>query len=314
MTLPPASEPWHGAAVAAIVAALFVGAWLVSRLAKRFATRLVDRAERPRDGGSRLELATAVQVRQRETAIALISTSVRYLAFALAAVLAFVAISGPQRIQTIVGASFLVIVLAFAVQRFLLDIVAGLLMFFDGWFRIGDTVAVDAWNAQGVVEEVSLRALTLRTIHGEVVHIPNSQVVALRVIPSGYREIEIEFFVTDAEAGRALVEQVARLVPVGPTRFLRRPTVTEVERLDDDLHRITASCAVAVGREWLSEEFLPALMRERAPEGLIVHGPIVTIVDERTRRSFARSTARHVGPEGRERLPGLFPPNEGTGN
>ena len=312
MTIPQALDLWRGAAVAGIVAALFIGAWLLSRFAGRLATRLVDRAEQtPRDGTSRLELATTVQLRQRETAIALISTSVRYVAFAVAAVLAFVAISGPQRIQTIVGASFLVIVLAFAVQRFLLDIVAGLLMFFDGWFRIGDTVTVDPWNAQGVVEEVSLRALTLRTIQGEVVHIPNSQIVSLRVIPTGYREIEVEFFVTDADEGRALVDQVARLVPVGSTRFLRRPAVTEVERLDADLHRITASCAVAVGREWLAEDFLPSLMKERARGGLIVHGPIVTIVDERTRRSFARSTARHVGPEGRERLPGLFPPDAG---
>ena len=93
---------------------------------------------------------------------------------------------------------------------------------------------------------------------------PNSQVVALRVIPRGYREVEIEFFTSELEPGRALVEQIARIVPVGPTRFLRRPDLTETEALDEDLYRITARCAVAVGREWLAEDLLPQLIKERA--------------------------------------------------
>jgi small-conductance mechanosensitive channel len=147
---------------------------------------------------------------------------------------------------------------------------------------------------QGVVEAVSLRSLTIRSVTGEILHVANSQVVALRVIPRGYREVEVEFFTNALEPGRDLVEQIARIVPVGPTRFVRRPELTGAETLDDDLHQITARCAVAVGREWLAQDFLPSLIRERAGEGLLVHGPIVTYVDERASRSFARAllTAR----------------------
>ena len=181
------------------------------------------------------------------------------------------------------------IVVAFAAQRFLTDVIAGLLMFFEGWFRIGDTVAIDVLQVQGVVEAVSLRSLTIRSVTGEILHVANSQVVALRVIPRGYREVEIEFFTSELEPGRNLVEQIARIVPVGPTRFIRRPELIDTETLDDDLHQITARCAVAVGREWLAEDFLPSLIRERAGKGLLVHGPIVTYIDERARRSFARA-------------------------
>src|SRR4029077_4106693 len=154
-------------------------------------------------------------IRQRETAISLIQTTVRYLAFLIALVFSLVALSGAHRLQTVVGASFLAIVVGFAAQRFLADVIAGLLMFFEGWFRIGDTVAIDAWKAQGIVESVSLRSLTLRSITGEIFHISNSQVPALRVIPRGYREVEVEFFTTQLEQGRQLVEQVARIVPGG---------------------------------------------------------------------------------------------------
>lgn len=207
---------------------------------------MVDRSERRRRAAKDFDTGVITGIRQRETAISLIETTVRYLAFALALLFSIVVLSGAERLQTIAGASFVAIVIAFAAQRSLMDVIAGLLMFFEGWFRIGDTVAIDAWEVQGVVESVSLRSLTLRSITGEIMHVPNSQVVALRVIPRGYRKVEIEFFTSALESGRALIEQIARIVPVGPTRFVRRPALADSQTLDDDLHSITARCAVAV--------------------------------------------------------------------
>jgi Mechanosensitive ion channel len=276
-------------AITIVIVGLFLLAWLVSRVASRIAAYVIYRAERRRAGEPGADTAVLTGIRQRETAISLIQTSVRYLAFLVALVSSFVALSGAHRLQTVVGASFVAIVVAFAAQRFLTDVIAGLLMFFEGWFRIGDTVAIDVLQVQGVVEAVSLRSLTIRSVTGEILHVANSQVVALRVIPRGYREVEIEFFTSELEPGRNLVEQIARIVPVGPTRFIRRPELVDTETLDDDLHQITARCAVAVGREWLAEDFLPSLIRERAGKGLLVHGPIVTYIDERARRSFARA-------------------------
>jgi Mechanosensitive ion channel len=281
-------------AMVVIIVGLFLVAWIVGRIAIRVASFLVDRSERRRRSETNEEFDTGVitGLRQRETAISLIETTIRYLAFAFALLLSIVVLSGAQRLQTVVGASFAAIVIGFAAQRFLMDVIAGLLMFFEGWFRIGDTVAIDVLKVQGVVEAVSLRSLTLRSITGEILHVPNSQVTALRVIPRGYREIEIEFFTSELEAGRALVEQIARIVPAGPTHFIRRPSLLDSETLDDDLYRITARCAVAVGREWLADDFLPALLRERAAEGLLVHGPIVTYIDEQAAHSFARALGR----------------------
>ena len=276
-----------------VIVGLFILAALLGRIAVRVAAFLVDRSERRgRRGADAFDTGVITGIRQRETAISLIETTIRYLAFALALLLSIVVLSGAQRLQTIVGASFVAIVIGFAAQRFLMDVIAGLLMFFEGWFRIGDTVAIDVLKMQGVVESVSLRSLTLRSITGEILHIPNSQVVALRVIPRGYREIELEFFTSELQAGRDLVEQVARVVPFGPTHFIRRPVVLDTDVLDDHLFRITARCAVAVGREWLADEFLPALIRERAGEGLLVHGPIISYIDEQAAHSFARALGR----------------------
>ena len=285
-----------------VVVALFLLAWLVSRFASRVATAYVDRSERRRGPAAAADSGVITGIRQRETAISLITTTIRYTAFALAFVLSLAALSGAHRLQTILGASFLAIIIAFAAQRFLTDVIAGLLMFFEGWFRIGDTVAIDPWKAQGVVEAVSLRSLTIRSITGEIIHVPNSQVNALRVVPRGYHQVEVEFFTSALEPGRELVAQVARIVPAGPTRFVHRPTLSDTEKLDEDLYRITAHCSIAVGREWLAHDLLATLIKERASEGLLLHGPIVTFIDEQTRRTFERAIVpRGDGADSRRR-------------
>ena len=278
----------HAVAVIVVVIGLFVVAWLLSRLARRIAAFFVDRSEQRRSRNS-ADTGVIAGIRQRETAITLIETSIRYFVYSVAFVLSLATLAGAQRLQTVVGASFLALIIAFAAQRFLMDVIAGLLMFFEGWFRIGDTIAIDTWDVRGVVDAATLRSLTIRSVTGEIVHIPNSQIAFLKVIPRGYREIEVEFFTNALEPGRALVEQVARLVPTGPTRFIRRPMLEESERLDDDLFRISARCAVAVGREWLADDFLVKLIQERAGPGVLLHGPIVTYTDEGARRRFARS-------------------------
>jgi hypothetical protein len=58
-------------------------------------------------------------------------------------------------------------------------------------------------------------------------------------------------------------------VPAGPTHFIRRPVVVEVDSLEDDLHRVESRAAVPPGRDWLATELLPQLLRERADDGLM---------------------------------------------
>jgi len=236
-------------------------------------------------------LFRSLRIKRRETLTSLVRTSVRYVAYAAALVVSLVQLSGWNRGTAIAGASVLVILIGFAGQRFLTDLIAGLLMFFEDWFAVGDTITVEPWALSGVVEEVSLRSTTLRAVTGETIRINNSQIYGARILPKGVREVEVELFVTDADEGRRLVEEVARIVPAGPTRFVRRPAVDEIEHLDDQLVRVLIGATVAHGREWLVQDFLPDLLKERAPEGLIAHGPVVMYVDERATRRFARSVA-----------------------
>ena len=282
-----------------VIAAVFFAAWLVGRAAGRIAAFFVLRAERTHPASIE-DTGVIASLKQRETALSLARTSVRMTTFVIATLLALSVLLGADRIETFVGASFLVILVAFAAQRFLADVIAGALMFHERWFRIGDTVVIEPWKVEGVVEDLTLRTVTVRSAAGEVMRVSNSEVKAVRVIPRGYHEAEIELFVTDADAGRKLVEHVARVVPTGPTHFIRRPAIAEVDELEESLVRIRALAAVPAGRDWLAVDLLPELLRERADDGLIVHGPVVMWSDEQAEHRFARAVRIPV-PERRTR-------------
>jgi moderate conductance mechanosensitive channel len=274
---------------AAWAVGVFAAAWLISRLSGRLAGWIVRRNEaRHLSGDEPADTGVMTSLKRRETAISLVRTTVRYAAYGLALVLTLGAVSFGSRAGAVAGASLLVLMIGFAAQRFLTDILAGFFMFFEGWFSVGDNITIAPLNLRGIVDEVGLRSTSLRAVNGEIVRVHNSQVAAVRVQPRGAREVEVEFFAVSEDAGREVVEEVARIVPAGSTRFVRPPWVEEVEHLDDDLVRIRARATVAHGREWLAETFLPDLIKERG-EAAVVHGPVVWHADEGASREFART-------------------------
>jgi small conductance mechanosensitive channel len=247
--------------------------WILGRYERRYSATAGD-------------TAALISLKRRETAVSVLRTTVRYGVAMIAALVLFQSLTGSGTVTAVAGASLIVVLIGFAGQRFLTDILTGMFMLFEGWYAVGDTVIMEPWKLEGVVEEVSLRSTTLRAVNGERVRIHNSQVLAVRQLPRGLREMELELFVSDEEDAKQLIQQVATFMPVGPMQFVRRPTLVEVQRLDDNLYRLRVRTATAAGREWLAENFLPDVLKERAREGLIVHGPVVTEVDSSA--SFGR--------------------------
>jgi hypothetical protein len=287
----PLPSPWGRVVV---IVALFAIAWGVARASAFIARRVLAWHDR-RHADSDLEANGKIaELKRRETLVSVIRTGIAYAAFAGAVILSFAQLAGGvDRLAAIAGASLALIVAGFAAQRVLVDIIAGLMMFVERWYSVGDTVVVIAAGVdlQGVVEDVSLRRTRLRSLNGEVVQVHNSQITAVRVLPSGLKELAIELFVSKRSEGERLVEEVARMLPEGPTTFVRRPWIESVEELSHVLTRIRLRVTVAPGREWLAEEFFADLLKERGGSRLIVHGPVALAVDDRATRTFARASA-----------------------
>jgi moderate conductance mechanosensitive channel len=276
-----------------VIAALFGMALVISRLSAFVARHVLawhDRRNRDTDLEATGKIA---DLKRRETLVSVIRTGIAYAAFGAATVLSVAQLTGGvDRLTAIAGASFFLIVAGFAAQRILIDILAGFTMFVERWYSVGDTVVlVAAVELQGVVEDVSIRRTKLRSLNGEVIQVHNGQITAARVLPRGVKELAIEIFVSKRDEGERLVEDVARILPEGPTTFIRRPWISHVEELSPVLTRIRLHTTVTPGREWLAEGFFTDLLKQRASDGLIVHGPVALAVDERATRSFARASA-----------------------
>jgi hypothetical protein len=287
----PLPSPWGRVVV---IVALFAIAWAVARLSAIVARRVLAWHDRRHENSDLEATGKIAELKRRETLVSVIRTGIAYAAFATAIILSFAQLAGGvDRLAAIAGASLALVMAGFAAQRILVDIIAGLMMFVERWYSVGDTVVLIAAGVdlQGVVEDVSLRRTRLRSLNGEVVQVHNSQITAVRVLPSGLKELAIELFVSKRSEGERLVEEVARLLPEGPTTFVHRPWIESVDELSHVLTRIRLRVTVAPGREWLAEEFFTDLLKERGGASLIVHGPVALAVDERATRTFARASA-----------------------
>ena len=287
-----------------IIVLFFAAAWLLARCAAFVALKVLVWNDRRSADHDLTKAGKMARLKRRETQVSIIRAAITYLGFGTAAVLSIgQLIGGVDRLTAIAGASFVLILVGFAVQRVLMDIIAGLAMFIERWYSVGDTIHIPMHDLQGIVEDVSLRHTRLRTLDGEVIHIHNSQIPSVRVLPSGAKELMLEVFVTDREAGVEMVDSVASILPEGPTTFIRRPRIERADELSESLFRIGVRAAVAPGREWLVDGFFADLLRERAEPGLIAHGPVTLAVDESAARSYARASA--ATRRGGELWPGL---------
>src|SRR3989449_3462887 len=268
---------------------LFAAAWAVSRLSALVARKALawqDRRHHEPSGDLRAKI---VELKRRETTVAVIRTGIAYIAFAAALVLTAAQLTGGfGRLTAVAGASFILILVGFSAQRMLMDIIAGFNMFIERWYSVGDTIAIPMMDVQGIVEDLSLRRTKLRSLDGEVINIHNSQIAAVRVLPGGVKEFDVELVASDRDAAQRLVLDVAAVLPEGPTTFVQRPHVHQIDDLAPGLVRLRMRAAVAPGREWLVHGFYTDLLKERAEKHLIVHGPVVLTVDEGATRSFAR--------------------------
>jgi small conductance mechanosensitive channel len=78
------------------------------------------------------------------------------------------------------GFGFLALALSLAFQDILKNFIAGIFMLLERPFRLGDEITVD--NHTGIVENIEMRATTLRTTEGEQVITPNSLVYTGTII------------------------------------------------------------------------------------------------------------------------------------
>lgn len=226
----------------------------------------------------RIERASATRVvkgvepgaaRQRQTAVSALATATRYLLM-LAAIVGIVsALFGADSVAALSGGALVVVVLGFAAQRLLTDMVAGLFILFENQFAVGDMIELDPTLPIGVVEKLGLRATVVRTLSGDVLFMPNSQIKAVRRLSHYVRDMEVGVLVRNPEGVRRAVADAADLVPAKDARFTSPPVITRIDDLGDGLAWVRVRADVPPGFERLVTELLVDLIRARCGDDLM---------------------------------------------
>jgi small-conductance mechanosensitive channel len=112
--------------------------------------------------------------------VALLVSRIAYLTVVLLGVIAFFTRWFGSPALVFGGFGFLALAVSLAFQDILKNFIAGLFMLLERPFRLGDEITVD--NHTGIVENIEMRATTLRTSDGEQVITPNSLVYTGTII------------------------------------------------------------------------------------------------------------------------------------
>lgn len=130
------------------------------------------------------------------------------------------------------GAGILAVVIGFAAQKALSDIISGVFIVAFKPFRVGDMIQAGEIGVFGTVEDINLRHTTILTFEHRRLMIPNSILSEDRIINSSIRDertcefIEFELALhADVERAMSLMKHLALLHP----DRIQGPDVTNME-------------------------------------------------------------------------------------
>lgn len=180
------------------------------------------------------------------------------------------------------GAGILGLAVSFGAQSLVKDIISGFFYLMESQFGVGDVIEVA--GKSGVVEQMTLRMVVLRDIHGAVHMIPNSQITTVTNMTRTWARAVIDVGVaygTRVEEAMRVIEDEARLLtgdPAWHTRFDGPAEVVGVERLDENQVTIRVLLRTHAGQQWAAaREFRRRIKSRLDREGIEIPFPQRTI-------------------------------------
>jgi small conductance mechanosensitive channel len=157
---------------------IILGSVLLARFVAWVGSRITDRIDARSIGGDALVRSEAAKHRHSLTQV--VTWSAIVLIYAIAVFFTLdrlgVPVTGLVAPATVLGVG-----LGFGAQRIVGDVLAGFFIITERQYGFGDVVAISVVGAgepaTGTVEDVTLRVTRVRSANGEVVTVPNGQIV-----------------------------------------------------------------------------------------------------------------------------------------
>ncbi len=292
MELPDYLDPGTGSTRWLYVAAVLLVTAVIARWVDRRVSETVIRRASLRTHALEGELVRAKRMR---TAATLVASIGRYAVVVFGVAVAVIIAAG-DAINTTLGGTVIVIMVAFVLQRVLIDMISGALLLFEGQIAVGDFVKTTGMDGlSGIVERVGLRSTTLRSLNGDQHTVLNGSLQGFTRVRHGWCDFEVELFtVNDVDAVEAVQHVCERIQDFEQNFFLRGPQLVEDRRVEKrNVRHLRVRAIVPPTMEWLCEAWLPEQLHTELGD-LLLGSVQVFNLDE---RSFAQYRAAVVLPE-----------------
>ncbi len=280
----PLSDFDRWARTSALEIVIFVtGAILITRLARWMSEKVTARIDRRALGGDALVRSEAAK--HRHAVIAVVTWTFLALAYFVTGVLVIQRLGVPLT-SLVAPATVAGVALGFGAQRVVQDVLAGFFIVAERQYGFGDSVRISplgvTTGVTGVVEEVTLRVTRLRTVSGEVVFIPNGQIVQVTNLSRDWARAVIDIPVpatADVSAVTAALREVGdnafsdnQLRPL----LLDPPSVMGIESMSVDQFVIRMVARTLPGKQF----DVSRMLRERVAVALGQVGVMVPTAAE----------------------------------
>jgi small-conductance mechanosensitive channel len=157
---------------------IVLGAVLLARLVSWTGQRITDRIDAAATGSDALVRSEAAKHRHSLTQV--LTWAAIVLIWSVTVIFVLDTLGLPVT-GLVAPATVLGVGLGFGAQRVVGDVLAGFFLITERQYGFGDVVAIQVVGggdpAEGTVEDVNLRITRLRSVNGEVVIVPNGQIV-----------------------------------------------------------------------------------------------------------------------------------------
>ncbi|MEX2487430.1 MAG: mechanosensitive ion channel family protein, partial [Nitriliruptoraceae bacterium] len=146
------------------------------------------------------------------------------------------------------------IALGFGAQDLVKDFLSGVSMLLEDQYGVGDII--DAGDASGKVESISLRTTRVRDVNGTLWHIPNGEIRRIGNMSQGWARALLDIGIgygADIDASSQIILQVATDMSQEPEfveDFLDVPEIWGVQELNDSSVDIRLVVKTRPGRQW----------------------------------------------------------------
>jgi small conductance mechanosensitive channel len=271
------------------VVLIVIGSVLLARFVGWVGKRITDRIDARSTGGDALVRSEAAKHRHSLTQVLTWAAIVMIYAIAIFFVLdrLGVPVTGLVAPATVLGVG-----LGFGAQRIVGDVLAGFFIITERQYGFGDVVAISvvgaADAATGTVEDVTLRVTRVRSSNGEVVTVPNGQIVKVVNLSRDWARAVVDVPVpTSVDVNRVneILREVGREAfrdPAMRPLILDPPSVMGVESLGLDEVNVRMVARTLPGKQFeVGRDLRARVVLAFRGQGLNVPPPPPPTVDDR---------------------------------